>query len=129
MALKSLKNGIFMEKYNIGDAFMKENEEEKLVYCDPEEYWVLLREPTEEEAIKLMPKIAGQVNADSISILGECIVDHNVEIEEEVNGSPVNKKVSNKALWDELKKRSGVTSRLMRQWVESLPLSKMKGTS
>lgn len=129
MALKSLKDGVFMEKFEIGDAFMKEGDEGKLVYCEPDEYWVLLREPTEEEAIKLMPKIAGQINADSISILGACIVDHNVELEEEVNGNPVNKKVDKKTLWEELQKRSGVTSRLLRRWVESLPLSKMKGTS
>lgn len=111
MGIKDLNAGIFKKKYFVGDAFGEKKED----------YFIELREPTAEEAVKLIPENGNNFTPEMYEAVGQCIIDHNVMVDD-ANGNE--KKIDTKSLWKELKKRSGVSTEIVVDYLNDIPLTK-----
>lgn len=109
MKLSEARNkGIFRKVIYIGDYF--EGMEEKDV-------WIKLREPTTAEAEDLKKDSSlGEVR----KVLQSCIEEHNFEDEQGA-------KASAEDVMDLVSSSSGIFTKILSQWQESLPLMRQTG--
>lgn len=109
MKLSDAKSkGIFRKVVNIGDFF--EGMKEKDV-------WIKLREPTTQEAENLKTDSS---LAEVRKVLQSCIEDHNFEDEQGAKATPAD-------VMELVSSSSGMFTKVLSEWQESLPLMRQTG--
>lgn len=113
MILKDKNRGIFTVKVVVGDYFGMEEQD----------LWVVLREPTAEEALSFKD-ISNKQNETvdekkMFDMIPAMIIDHNFE-------EDTNKKMSTDEVWKLIMQRAACATEVITKWSKNIPLAKGK---
>lgn len=128
MVLKNKNAGIFKVKVEVGDYFYENDsvsgdqlEKEKLEHVG--DYYVVLREPTAEEALsfkEISNKKDETVDEKKMfAMIPGMIVEHNFE-------SEAGKKMSTDEVWKYIMQRSSCATEVITKWSTNIPLANRK---
>jgi len=105
MILKDVNAGIFNLKINIGQFFGSKEED----------FYVVLREPTTDEALRMKSLDENALMKD----LPKMMIEHNFQNED---GSDM----TNQQVWNLILPRSGCSTLIVKKWGEEIPLAQVK---
>lgn len=118
MILKDKEAGIFTMRLNVGEYFGQK----------PEEFFIVLREPTMDEVLKVQGiKDEAQRNDHLFKKMDGFIIEHNFEKEDPKDPKNIIL-MSNKEVWEAIMIRSDAASLVSEKWVEECPLFKRSRT-